>query len=186
MKHFDKNMPEHLISIPQKGKAPFFAIDSAEGLNVLIQYGTLEIHPWNCTTGRGHRTGGSNRHGLRSRPDGGFRDGQGGAFEVRELLKDLGLESWVKVTGGKGVHVQFPFNPRYDWDAVKEFAKTIALEMARAAPGFVHRQHRQEGAREQNLFGLPAQTAAGRPRSRPTPCAPAPPAPWPCRCRGRS
>ena len=132
-KHFEKAMPEHLIPIPQKGKAAFFAIDSAAGLNTLIQYGTLEIHPWNC-----HRVAVERADQIvmdfDPDPTVTFATVKEGAFELRDMLQGLGLESWVKVTGGKGVHVQFPFNPKYDWDTVKEFAKTLSLEMAARHP----------------------------------------------------
>ena len=132
-KHFEKTMPEHLIPIPQKGKAAFFAIDSAAGLNTLIQYGTLEIHPWNCHRIAVER---ADQIVMDFDPDDAvtFETVKEGAYELRDMLAGLGLKSWVKVTGGKGVHVQFPFNPKYDWDTVKDFAKTLALEMASRHP----------------------------------------------------
>jgi bifunctional non-homologous end joining protein LigD len=56
------------------------------------------------------------------------------ALEVRGALRTLGLESWVKTTGGKGLHVVVPIARRYDWATVKGAAHAIARLLARAAP----------------------------------------------------
>jgi bifunctional non-homologous end joining protein LigD len=57
-----------------------------------------------------------------------------GAFSVRELLADLGLRSFVKTSGGKGLHVVLPINRRHDWKAAKEFARAVARKMADDSP----------------------------------------------------
>jgi bifunctional non-homologous end joining protein LigD len=56
------------------------------------------------------------------------------AREVRTRLADLGLQSFVKTTGGKGLHVVFPLTPKADWDTVKRFAQSIAEQMASDEP----------------------------------------------------
>src|SRR5690606_7621067 len=56
------------------------------------------------------------------------------AEEVRERLREAGLESFVKTSGGKGLHVVAPLKPRAGWDEVKPFAKSIADAMAADAP----------------------------------------------------
>jgi bifunctional non-homologous end joining protein LigD len=57
------------------------------------------------------------------------------AHAIRKLLQDLGLESWVKTTGGKGLHVVAPLGrPLPDWDTAKEFARSVTLFMERLAP----------------------------------------------------
>ena len=56
------------------------------------------------------------------------------ALEVRARLSDLGLQSFVKTTGGKGLHVVFPLTPKADWDTVKRFAQSIAEQMAADEP----------------------------------------------------
>lgn len=56
------------------------------------------------------------------------------AREVRSRLKRLGLESFVKSTGGKGLHVVAPIEPEHEWPLVKAFARALANEMATANP----------------------------------------------------
>ncbi|HEX2797138.1 MAG TPA: DNA primase small subunit domain-containing protein, partial [Immundisolibacter sp.] len=53
---------------------------------------------------------------------------------VREVLADLGLEAFVKTTGGKGLHVVAPLDRRTDWDTLKRFARAIAQLLERSAP----------------------------------------------------
>jgi bifunctional non-homologous end joining protein LigD len=57
-----------------------------------------------------------------------------GAIEVRDRLKRAGLDSFVKTTGGKGLHVYAPLKPHADWPAVKEFAHSLAKAMAADSP----------------------------------------------------
>jgi bifunctional non-homologous end joining protein LigD len=56
------------------------------------------------------------------------------AFEVRERLASAGLDSFVKTTGGKGLHVYAPLKPRADWAAVKAFAHALAKAMSKDSP----------------------------------------------------
>jgi bifunctional non-homologous end joining protein LigD len=57
------------------------------------------------------------------------------ALAIRKLMQDLGLESWVKTTGGKGLHVVVPLTrPLPDWEVAKEFARAVSLFMERLAP----------------------------------------------------
>lgn len=56
------------------------------------------------------------------------------ALELREGLRTLGLASWVKTTGGKGLHLVVPIARRYDWDTVRRVSEHVAVLMAHAAP----------------------------------------------------
>ena len=57
-----------------------------------------------------------------------------GAQATRALLEELGLKSWVKTTGGKGLHVTVPITPRAGWDEVKAFCRAVAEELTRRDP----------------------------------------------------
>jgi len=56
------------------------------------------------------------------------------ALHIREMLEKLGLKSFVKVTGGKGLHVQVPIEPRHEWDVVKGFAKSLMQILEQEEP----------------------------------------------------
>jgi bifunctional non-homologous end joining protein LigD len=56
------------------------------------------------------------------------------AIEVRDRLKEVGLASLVKTTGGKGLHVYAPLKPHAGWSEVKDFAHTLAKQMAKDSP----------------------------------------------------
>ncbi len=132
-KHFRQRLPEHIVEIPEKGSEPWITVDSREGLRQLIQWGTLEIHPWNT---HAEHIDNPDQIVMDFDPDGDVDFGivKEGALELRELLKKLGLKSFVKVTGGKGLHVQFPIEPLYDWDSVKNFSKTLVQEFVSRYP----------------------------------------------------
>lgn len=115
------------------GHAPLLVVSRAEGLMAAAQLNVIEFHTWNATTRQ-----------LR-RPDRVVFDldpGEGVAWShmkeaallVRTLLEELGLRSWLKTSGGKGLHVVVPLQARREDDEVKAFAKAVALHMARTLP----------------------------------------------------
>jgi bifunctional non-homologous end joining protein LigD len=131
-RHFT-NLPEGLIAVREEGEKDLFALDSSDGILSLVQLGTIEMHAWNC-----------HRQDLEApdqivmdfdpSPRTDFEFLKELALELREILATLGIESFVKTTGGSGLHVQFPFEPRYSWDQVKDFAKTLVTELASRHP----------------------------------------------------
>jgi bifunctional non-homologous end joining protein LigD len=113
---------------------PMLAIDNLAGLLNLVQAGVVEIHPW-----------GSKADNL-DEPDRLIFDLDPGedvawgeviaaAQEVRSRLDAQGLKSFVKTTGGKGLHVMVPLGPGASWDEAKAFTKSVADAMAKDAPG---------------------------------------------------
>ncbi len=113
--------------------APLVAVDGLPGLLGMVQGGALEIHPW-----------GSQLDDL-ERPDFITMDldpGPGVAWtavidaarEVRERLREAGFISFVKTSGGKGLHVVAPLKPKAEWREVKAFTKGIAEAMAADDP----------------------------------------------------
>ena len=108
-------------------------IKNLDGLTALVQAGVLEIHPWGS---RMKTVEQPDRITFDLDPD----EGVGwealidAAREVRDRLQGLGLESLVKNTGGKGLHVVVPLTPKVDWEAVKGFAQGVAEAMTRDSP----------------------------------------------------
>jgi bifunctional non-homologous end joining protein LigD len=112
---------------------PYLYITDAAGLVAMVQMGVLEIHPWGVTVDRPDKADRivfdlDPAEGL------GFEAVIDAAHEVRGRLAALGLESFVKTTGGKGLHVVVPADPTAAWKEVKSFARGLSAEMAAAAP----------------------------------------------------
>ncbi len=126
--------PVKSIRVKEKsGQADYIAIDSAEGLITLIQFGVIELHPW------GSRKGTIEKPDMMSfdldpGPGVGQKTVIAGAKRVREVLGDAGLESFVKTSGGKGLHVVAPLQPKASWDTVKNFARAVATFLTREEP----------------------------------------------------
>lgn len=109
-------------------------IEDFEGLLGLVQASVLEIHPWGSLIDDVDQ---SDRITFDLDPGPGLQwtDVIEAAFDVRGILGDTGLESFVKTTGGKGLHVVVPLRPGADWPAAKEFALSVAEHMAALKPG---------------------------------------------------
>jgi bifunctional non-homologous end joining protein LigD len=118
--------PEEYITITSANANP-------ETLAGLAQMGVLEVHPW-----------GSKNDDL-EHPDRLIFDLDpdeslpwttlcAAAAEVRKRLKRAGLESFLKTTGGKGLHIVAPITPKHDWSTVKEAAHNLVLAMERSNP----------------------------------------------------
>jgi bifunctional non-homologous end joining protein LigD len=115
-------------------KGDYLLVDDAEGVVALVQMGSLEIHLWGATERDLERP---DRLVFDLDPAEGVpwaRTVQA-ARRLRERLDALGLESFVKTTGGKGLHVVAPVEPVLDWDAVKTFAKAMAAALVEGHPG---------------------------------------------------
>ena len=111
----------------------YLFVDSVPGLVALAQAGILEIHPWNSRVARLELP---DQVIFDLDPDEAlpFSRVAAAARRVRALLAERGLESFVKTTGGKGLHVCVPLLPERGWEELEEFTRAVALRLARDEP----------------------------------------------------
>lgn len=133
-RHAGSGVPEQLHEVTIPGfDEPYLYIADLPGLIAMVQMGVLEIHPWGVTAERPDK---ADRIVFDLDPDEGlgFGDVISAAREVRARLGKLGLTSFVKTTGGKGLHVVVPIEATASWSEVKSFAKGVSAEMAADSP----------------------------------------------------
>jgi bifunctional non-homologous end joining protein LigD len=135
-KHWNVNLPRAVgkVGIPEDtGKAEYLMIGEAAGLFALVQMSVLEIHPWGATAKKFENP---DRVVFDLDPDVGlpWQRVVEAALALRDELREIGLESFAKTTGGKGLHVIVPLTPRLGWDEIKGFAKTLVERFAAKQP----------------------------------------------------
>ena len=112
---------------------PYLFLDTPEGLLTCVQMGTIEFHGWGARIEDVEK---ADRLVFDLDPDEGldFEAVRKAAFQFRDILKGVGLETFPMVTGGKGVHVIAPLVPKAEWDEVKDFAHRLAQAVAHMEP----------------------------------------------------
>jgi len=127
-KHISSGVPDIVgrVEIADKRVTrTYLVIENLAGLIAMVQMGVLEIHPWGSTVKKLETP---DRITFDFDPDEGlpWKEVSAAVIEMREALAGIGLQSFVKTTGGKGLHVVVPVTPKLGWDASKEFSRWVA------------------------------------------------------------
>lgn len=135
-KHISGKVPDAFNTFPikeEKGAGIYVSINNRRGLEELVQLNAFELHAWNSQWETYMRP---DQIVMDLDPGTGvpWKEVVSAAFELKEMLEDLGLESFVKLTGGKGLHLHIPVAPLYDWDQIKSFSEALALELVSRNP----------------------------------------------------
>jgi len=126
-KHLNESVPDALYSVDIKEKQKteqYTYIKDVHGLIALVQLGVLEIHPW------GSRIDHIEKpdviiFDLDPAPEVEWKKVINAARFVKEQLENINLDSFVKTTGGKGLHVVVPIKRLYDWNEIKAFSRAV-------------------------------------------------------------
>jgi bifunctional non-homologous end joining protein LigD len=108
-------------------------LDSVEALIGVVQRGSVELHTWGSTVPRVEKPDRITID-LDPGPALAWSAMADAARLVRALFEEVELASFLKTTGGKGLHVVVPLARRHDWDEVKSFARAVAEHLARTFP----------------------------------------------------
>ncbi len=135
-RHIAREQSPYLFDtgIPVKGRnEDYLMIKDARGLITLVQWGVIELHPWGCKADRPDLP---DKIIFDLDPDPGvaWADVIDAVKEVRTRMEEFGLKTFLKTTGGKGLHVTVPLTPKYGWPTIKAFARAVAQSMEHDAP----------------------------------------------------
>jgi bifunctional non-homologous end joining protein LigD len=153
-KHVNHMLPPGIGAVDVADKTgkiePYITLSTAEALAGLAQMGVLEVHPWGS---RNDDLEHPDRIIIDLDPDAAISWTRlaESAAEVRKQLKKLGLESFLKSTGGKGLHVVVPIVPEYDWAAIKQLAHAFVLQMEKEQPS-LYLTKMSKAARKDRIF----------------------------------
>ncbi|PRY03471.1 DNA ligase D [Paraburkholderia sp. BL25I1N1] len=117
------------------GHPPLITVDTIKALVGAAQMGTVEFHTWNAVVSNIEKP---DRVVFDLDPDAalGWERMIEAAQLTRSLLEELGLKSFCKTSGGKGLHVVVPLAKQAGWDEVKDFSQAVAQHMAATLPKY--------------------------------------------------
>ena len=136
VKHAGPWAPKALrrITIAEKTKTgEYLTVANLEGLIGLVQMGVVEIHTWNSRA-RSLEKPDRIVFDLDPGPGVEWRRVVAAAVAIRELLQSIDLASFVKTTGGKGLHIVAPLLPRAGWHECAEVARVLSAVLVRRSP----------------------------------------------------
>jgi len=135
-RHANAQFSSAVGEIAVGGDARYVVVEDARGLAALVQMNVLELHPWGCHPHEPERPD-RMTFDLDPGEDVSWSRVVEAAREVRALLQRLDLDSLVKTSGGKGLHVVAPLTGQDDWTHVSAFARAVADQLAADDDRFV-------------------------------------------------
>lgn len=137
-KHYTKSFGDTILSIPiqennKTSVEPYLMIKNRAGLINLIQLSTVELHPW-ASVYKSIEKPDQITFDLDPDESVPWKQVIKTALLLKEILAQLNLQSFVKTSGGKGLHVVIPIKRRYSWEEIKEFSHAITWYMVDAYP----------------------------------------------------
>jgi bifunctional non-homologous end joining protein LigD len=134
-KHADVRTMPGVKELPGlwEGHGPLLEVPTTKALVAAAQMNVVEFHTWNSVKQKVDKP---DRMIFDLDPGEGvaFAQVREGAQLTRALLEELGLQAWLKTSGGKGLHVVVPLSARLDYDTVKSFSQRIVQHLAATIP----------------------------------------------------
>ncbi|MBA2322269.1 MAG: DNA ligase D [Deltaproteobacteria bacterium] len=136
-KHLHAGRPAGVKTVPVPGDhEPQIYVESLDGLLGLVQMSVLELHPWGAKNGS-HESPDRLIWDLDPDEELGWDVIADTAFRIRARLDALGLRSFARTTGGKGLHVVIPVEPTLDWESARGFTSLVSESVQRETPGLI-------------------------------------------------
>ena len=132
-KSFKAHVPDHVHTRTLEDGTEIFYVKDVKGIISLAQFGMIEIHPWGAGFPNLDKP---DQLIWDLDPDSAvpWKEILGAAFLLRDFLAERGLETIVKTSGGKGIHVILPLRKVHEWDVLKPFSKAVASAVAEFNP----------------------------------------------------
>jgi bifunctional non-homologous end joining protein LigD len=135
-KHLNEQPIAQVRELPAElwpGHASLLEVPSRKALVAAAQMNVIEFHTWNALA---RKIGQPDRVIFDLDPGDGvhWQHVREAAMLVRGMLTELGLHSWLKTSGGKGLHLVVPLIPRAGWDTVKAFSEAVVQHLAKVIP----------------------------------------------------
>jgi len=136
-KHHARTLGQNVRTVPIKEKdgsrEDYLYVDNADGVLELVQMNVLEFHPWGSQVGDVEHP---DRLVFDLDPGEGvdWNAIKAAARDVRARLEEIGLQSFLRLSGGKGLHVVLPVRPGPGWDEAKAFCEAFADAMSLRSP----------------------------------------------------
>jgi bifunctional non-homologous end joining protein LigD len=132
-KNFRNHVPDHVKVSTLDDGTEVIHVDDISGVISLVQHGVIEFHPWGAKLSKSEKPD-LLIWDLDPDKEVAWKETLGTAFLLRDFLADHGLDTVVKTSGGKGLHVMLPIKRRHTWEVLKPFTRAVAARVADFSP----------------------------------------------------